>query len=153
VIPDNLKTGVTDANYWDPVLNRSYHALGRHQNVAIVPARVRKPRDDHVADRRSFGRCPRPDRVHQAGRQLERNCRRRLDNRHRSADQLGLFDVSLRVRHVVDLGDLTDAFECTKRPWGGPCQSSRPPTLQAELSSIKIHKKRGRDPMNFFASR
>jgi hypothetical protein len=45
LIPDNTKTGLTDANYWDPVLNRSYHALGRHYNVAIVPARVRKPRD------------------------------------------------------------------------------------------------------------
>jgi transposase len=45
LIPDNTKTAVTDANYWDPVLNRSYHALGRHYNVAIVPARVRKPRD------------------------------------------------------------------------------------------------------------
>jgi transposase len=50
VIPDNLKTGVTDANYWDPVLNRSYHALGRHHNVAIVPARVRKPRDKPSAE-------------------------------------------------------------------------------------------------------
>src|SRR6202011_4465108 len=50
VIPDNLKTGVTDANYWDPVLNRSYHALGRHYNVAIVPARVRKPRDKPSAE-------------------------------------------------------------------------------------------------------
>jgi transposase len=45
LIPDNIKTGVTEANYWDPVLNRSYDALGRHYNVAIVPARVRKPRD------------------------------------------------------------------------------------------------------------
>jgi len=50
VIPDNLKTGVTDANYWDPVLNRSYHAFGRHHNVAIVPARVRKPRDKPSAE-------------------------------------------------------------------------------------------------------
>src|SRR5215813_11785318 len=55
----------------------------------------------HVADRRSFGRRPCPDRVHQAGRQLERHRRRRLDNRHRSADQLGLLDVSvsLTARH------------------------------------------------------
>ena len=50
MIPDNLKTGVTDANYWDPVLNRSYHAFGRHHNVAIVPARVRKPRDKPSAE-------------------------------------------------------------------------------------------------------
>src|SRR5438477_3528864 len=55
----------------------------------------------HVADRRSFGRRPRPDRIHQAGRQLERHCRRHLDNRHRSADQPGLLDVSigLTARH------------------------------------------------------
>jgi hypothetical protein len=34
----------------NPVLNRSYHALGRHHNVAIVPARVRKPRDKPSAE-------------------------------------------------------------------------------------------------------
>jgi transposase len=45
LVPDNTKTGVSEANYWDPVLNRSYHALARHYEVAIVPARVRKPRD------------------------------------------------------------------------------------------------------------
>src|SRR5271165_6197848 len=50
LIPDNTKTGVTDANYWDPVLNRSYHALARHYNVAIVPARVRRPRDKPSAE-------------------------------------------------------------------------------------------------------
>jgi transposase len=45
LVPDNTKTGVSEANYWDPVLNRSYQALARHYEVAIVPARVRKPRD------------------------------------------------------------------------------------------------------------
>jgi transposase len=50
LIPDNTKTGVIDANYWDPVLNRSYHALARHYNVAIVPARVRRPRDKPSAE-------------------------------------------------------------------------------------------------------
>jgi transposase len=50
LIPDNTKTGVTDANYRDPVLNRSYPALGRHYNVAILPVRVRKPRDKATAE-------------------------------------------------------------------------------------------------------
>jgi transposase len=50
LVPDNTKTGVTDANYWDPVLNRSYHELARHYGVAIVPARVRKPRDKPTAE-------------------------------------------------------------------------------------------------------
>ena len=45
LVPDNTRTGVSEANYWDPVLNRSYQALARHNEVAIVPARVRKPRD------------------------------------------------------------------------------------------------------------
>jgi transposase len=45
LVPDNLKSGVTGASYHDPVLNRSYHELARHYVIAIVPARVRRPRD------------------------------------------------------------------------------------------------------------
>jgi hypothetical protein len=40
LVPDNLKSGVTDACYYDPVLNRSYHELARHYEIAVVPARV-----------------------------------------------------------------------------------------------------------------
>src|SRR5258705_13168069 len=50
VIPHNLQTGGTDPHYWDPVLNRSYHALGPPHNMAIVPARGRKPRDKTSAE-------------------------------------------------------------------------------------------------------
>lgn len=45
LVPDNLRSGVTEASYYDPVLNRSYHELARHYDIAIVPARVRRPRD------------------------------------------------------------------------------------------------------------
>ena len=45
LVPDNLKSGVTDPSYYDPVLNRSYHELARHYGIAIVPARIRRPRD------------------------------------------------------------------------------------------------------------
>lgn len=45
LVPDNLKAGVTEASYYDPVLNRSYHELARHYGIAIVPTRVRRPRD------------------------------------------------------------------------------------------------------------
>ncbi len=45
LVPDNLKSGVTEASYYDPVLNRSYHELARHYGIAIVPTRVRRPRD------------------------------------------------------------------------------------------------------------
>ena len=50
LVPDNTRTGVSDANYWDPVLNRSYQALARHYDLAIVPARVRRPRDKPSAE-------------------------------------------------------------------------------------------------------
>ena len=45
LVPDNLKSGVTDAQDDDPVLNRAYHQLAQHYGIAIVPARVRRPRD------------------------------------------------------------------------------------------------------------
>jgi len=45
VVPDNLKVGVTHASYWDPVINASYAALIKHYGTAVLPARVRKPRD------------------------------------------------------------------------------------------------------------
>lgn len=43
--PDNLKSGVTDADYYDPELNRTYADFAAHYGVAVVPTRVRKPRD------------------------------------------------------------------------------------------------------------
>ena len=50
LVPDNLKSGVTDPWYDDPVLNRSYHELARHYGIAIVPARIRRPRDKAAAE-------------------------------------------------------------------------------------------------------
>jgi transposase len=45
VVPDNLKSGVTAANFYEPDLNPTYHDFARHYGVAVLPARVRKPRD------------------------------------------------------------------------------------------------------------
>ena len=33
-MPDNLKSGVTRANFFDPVLNASYYELARHYGTA-----------------------------------------------------------------------------------------------------------------------
>jgi transposase len=44
-VPDNLKSGVTKPCYYDPELNPAYHELGLHYSTAIIPARVRKPKD------------------------------------------------------------------------------------------------------------
>lgn len=45
VVPDNLKSGVTHPCRYEPELNRTYQEMGRHYGVAILPARVRKPKD------------------------------------------------------------------------------------------------------------
>jgi transposase len=44
-IPDNIKQGVTAASYYEPDLNRTYHDLSLYYGTAILPARVRKPKD------------------------------------------------------------------------------------------------------------
>lgn len=50
VVPDNLKTGVTHASYWDPVINASYAALIRHYGTVVLPARKGKPKDKPSAE-------------------------------------------------------------------------------------------------------
>ena len=45
LVPDNLKAGVLKPCRYEPVLNPTYEELARHYGVAIIPARVRKPRD------------------------------------------------------------------------------------------------------------
>lgn len=45
VVPDNLKSGVTKPDRYDPDLNPAYEEFARHYSLAILPARVRKPRD------------------------------------------------------------------------------------------------------------
>ena len=45
VVPDNLKSGVKSPSLYEPELNPSYQELAAHYGVAVLPARVRKPRD------------------------------------------------------------------------------------------------------------
>ncbi len=45
ITPDNLKSGVTKACYYDPELNRSYSGLADHYGTVIVPTRTYRPRD------------------------------------------------------------------------------------------------------------
>jgi transposase len=50
LIPDNLKSGVQRACRYEPDLNPTYAELARHYGVAVLPARVRKPRDKAKAE-------------------------------------------------------------------------------------------------------
>jgi transposase len=45
IVPDNLKAGVSKAHRYEPELNPSYAEWAAHYGVAVVPARVRRPRD------------------------------------------------------------------------------------------------------------
>lgn len=45
IVPDNTKTGVKSPCYYEPELNPSYAEFAAHYGVAVIPARVRKPRD------------------------------------------------------------------------------------------------------------
>jgi transposase len=44
-VPDNLRSAVNKANRYEPDLNPTYCDLAAHYGAAIIPARVRKPRD------------------------------------------------------------------------------------------------------------
>ena len=45
LIPDNLKTGVSYIDSHNPIINRVYREMSEHYGTAVLPARVRKPKD------------------------------------------------------------------------------------------------------------
>jgi len=45
LVPDNLKTGVTKRTKSEVVLNRTYQEMAEHYGTAVIPARVRSPKD------------------------------------------------------------------------------------------------------------
>jgi transposase len=45
IVPDNLKTGVIKHTRTELLLNKSYQELAEHYGTAIIPARVRTPKD------------------------------------------------------------------------------------------------------------
>jgi transposase len=45
LVPDNTKTGVTSACYYEPDLNPTYLELARHYGTAVLPTRVNHPKD------------------------------------------------------------------------------------------------------------
>jgi len=50
LVPDNLRSGVSKAHRYEPEINPSYQDLAQHYGVAVVPARVRKPKDKAKAE-------------------------------------------------------------------------------------------------------
>jgi transposase len=50
IVPDNLKSGVTKAHLYDPDINPTYQEFASHHGVAVIPARVRRPKDKAKAE-------------------------------------------------------------------------------------------------------
>lgn len=50
VVPDNLKSGVNKSCRYEPDINPTYQEMASHYNIAVVPARVRKPKDKAKAE-------------------------------------------------------------------------------------------------------
>ena len=50
LVPDNLKTGVDKASRPDPKINKTYHEMAEHYGTAIIPARVKHPKDKPNAE-------------------------------------------------------------------------------------------------------
>ena len=45
LVPDNLKSGVTSACFYDPDINPTYQEMATHYDTVVLPARVQKPQD------------------------------------------------------------------------------------------------------------
>ena len=52
LVPDNCTTAVNheQSTWYTPALNKTYYEMAEHYNVAILPARVRKPKDKPNAE-------------------------------------------------------------------------------------------------------
>lgn len=45
LVPDNLKAGVTSPCRYEPEINPTYQELAEHYGVAVIPSRIRSPKD------------------------------------------------------------------------------------------------------------
>jgi len=50
LVPDCLKNGVTKCHLYDPDLNPDYVELATHYNIAVVPARSKRPKDKALVE-------------------------------------------------------------------------------------------------------
>ena len=117
VVPDNPKTAIVKASFYDPEVNRTYAEMAAHYRTVILPARPRKPRDKA--------------KVEQAVLIVERWLLGRLRRRvfHSLADvdvALGEFMIQLNERQPLRRLGLTrrQLLEEIDRPALGPCRMS-----------------------------
>lgn len=50
LVPDNLKSGISTPDLYEPLVNETYREMAEHYSVAIFPARVRRPTDKAIVE-------------------------------------------------------------------------------------------------------
>lgn len=50
IVPDNLKAAVSHPNRYESVLNDDFESFADHYGIAVMPARVRRPRDKALVE-------------------------------------------------------------------------------------------------------
>jgi transposase len=50
LVPDNLKSAITKASRYEPTVNKALEDFANHYNMAVVPARARKPKDKALVE-------------------------------------------------------------------------------------------------------
>ena len=50
LVPDNLKSAIIKASKYEPTINQVLNDFANHYNMAVVPARVRKPKDKALVE-------------------------------------------------------------------------------------------------------
>jgi len=48
--PDNLRTGVDKSDWYTPEINKTYREMAEHYNTAVIPARIKSPKDKASAE-------------------------------------------------------------------------------------------------------
>lgn len=51
LVPDNLKSAVTEASKYEPRINEMYREFANHYNMVVYPARSRKPQDKALVEK------------------------------------------------------------------------------------------------------
>jgi transposase len=50
LVPDQLKSGVTVASWYEPGIQRTYEDLAEHYGTTVIPARPKRPRDKAIVE-------------------------------------------------------------------------------------------------------
>lgn len=50
IVPDNLRSAVTSANLYEPVLNETFKDFADHYQTIVYPTRIRKPKDKSLVE-------------------------------------------------------------------------------------------------------